>query len=107
MPHFLGNQQKQHSTEEANESRLVTKTRWVVESINDLIKRWCFFNQVVPNSNIPTLKDDFRIVCAIINCYRPPRVENKENDKKTANEMVQRSKKTNDFKAYVENNKRK
>lgn len=30
MPHFLNKSQKQHTTEEANESRLVTKVRWVV-----------------------------------------------------------------------------
>ena len=38
-PAFLGNK-KQHSTKEANESRLVTMIRWVVESANGRIKRY-------------------------------------------------------------------
>ena len=33
------NKKKQHSTKEANESRLVTMIRWVVESVNGRVKR--------------------------------------------------------------------
>ena len=40
MPHFLKKSDKQHSTEEASEFRLVTKVRWVVESANGRIKQW-------------------------------------------------------------------
>ena len=39
IPHFLKKTEKQHSTEGANESRLVTKVRWVVESANGRIKQ--------------------------------------------------------------------
>ncbi|VDI08019.1 Hypothetical predicted protein [Mytilus galloprovincialis] len=35
MPSFLGRGEKQHSVEESNTTRLVTKLRWIVESIND------------------------------------------------------------------------
>ena len=73
MPNYL-TEGKQHSSVEANQSRLVTKTRWVVESINGLIKRWLYFNNIVENVNIPNLEEDFKIICAIINKYRPPRV---------------------------------
>ncbi|CAG2231242.1 unnamed protein product [Mytilus edulis] len=34
MPSFLGRGEKQHSVEESNTTRLVTKLRWIVESIN-------------------------------------------------------------------------
>lgn len=37
-PSFLQKGQKQHTTEEANNSRLITKIRWVVESVNARIK---------------------------------------------------------------------
>jgi hypothetical protein len=47
IPHFLMDKD-QHTTQEANESRLVTKTRWVVESANGIIKKWLYFNKVVP-----------------------------------------------------------
>ena len=43
IPAFLF--EKQHSDLEANESRLVTKVRWVVESVNGLIKQWNYFKQ--------------------------------------------------------------
>jgi hypothetical protein len=33
MPVFLKRGQKQHTVEESNSSRLVTKIRWVVESV--------------------------------------------------------------------------
>ena len=42
MPHFLTKSQKQLSTEEANETRLVTKVRWVVESVNGRVKQDSF-----------------------------------------------------------------
>ena len=34
MPHFPDKSDRQHSTAEANESRLVAKVMWVVESAN-------------------------------------------------------------------------
>ena len=71
MPNFLQNA-NQHTTKEANESRLVTKIRWVVESVNGLIKTWLYFNNVVPNINIQYIEADIKIICAIINKFRPP-----------------------------------
>jgi len=38
MPPFLHGNQKQFSTAEANRSRQVTMTRWVVEAVNGRIK---------------------------------------------------------------------
>ena len=46
---------KQHSVQEANESRFVTKIRWVVEAINDVIKTWKHFDNIVLNTNIPKI----------------------------------------------------
>ena len=40
-PPFLG-KDKQHTTQEANLSRLITKIRWVVESVNGRLKKWEF-----------------------------------------------------------------
>lgn len=40
MPSFLQKGHKQHKTEDANSSRLITKIRWVVESVNARIKTW-------------------------------------------------------------------
>lgn len=61
MPHFLRGE-KQHTDTEANESRLITNVRWVVESVNALLK-----------------------TC---NAYRPPRIHMNENEQIVAQRML-------------------
>ena len=39
MPHFLNDKQKQFKTEQANQSRLCTKIRFVVEAVNGILKK--------------------------------------------------------------------
>ena len=72
MPSFLPKTRKQHTTKEAKSSRLVTKIRWVVEAANGRITKWLYLNNVVHNSQIPYIGDFVRIVCSMINKYRPP-----------------------------------
>lgn len=49
MPALLARGEKQLSTEQSNESRLVTKTRWIVESKNGHIKTmFKFFQDTIP-----------------------------------------------------------
>jgi hypothetical protein len=98
---------KQHTTEEANESRFVTKNRWVVEAVNGVIKRWTYFNNVVSNINIPHIEEDFRIVCSLINKFRPSRAKNEPNDENTAALMRERNVKKNMLMSRVEKLKRK
>ena len=57
MPHFLNKSQKQHTTEEANEPRLVTKVRWIVESANGRIKKWKALSNKMPDCQIPYIGD--------------------------------------------------
>lgn len=106
MPDYLAKNQKQHDVLEANESRLVTKIRWVVEAVNGLIKNWKYFDNIILNVNIPHIKRDFRIVCAIINKFRKPRVTSKPEDIEIANKMLELLNKCNQLKDLVENNKR-
>lgn len=106
MPYFLKKNQDQFTTLEANETRLVTKIRWVVEAINGVIKRFKYFNNIVPNQMIPHIKNDFRIICSLINRYRPPRVKDKDGDEQLANKMLNLVKKQNDLKKYLESHKR-
>ena len=56
-PSFLGKGEKQHSPEDANLSRLVTKIRWAVESANGHLKRWSFLSGVVSNTQVPFIGD--------------------------------------------------
>ncbi|XP_062589596.1 uncharacterized protein LOC134251226 isoform X2 [Saccostrea cucullata] len=72
MPAFMKKGEKQMSTEDANTSRLVTKIRWVVESANARIKRWKFFDRILPSSQVPFISDYIKIVCGISNKYFPP-----------------------------------
>ena len=43
MPAYLSKGLFQHPTKEANQSRLVTKVRWVVEAYHGRLKKWKFF----------------------------------------------------------------
>lgn len=71
MPSFLTRHSKQHSTEEANSTRFVTKLRWVVESVNGRLKTWNYLSRTIPNTQIPHIGDFVRIVSAICNKFRP------------------------------------
>lgn len=87
MPAFLQKSVKQHSTNEANMTRFVTKVRWVVEAANGRIKKWKFLDNVVCNSQIPHIRDFVRIICAIINKYRPPLKKDNQDDDDIARQM--------------------
>ena len=102
MPAFLPKGQKQHTVEEANLSRLVTKVRWVVESVNGRAKQWKMLDKVVPNILVPNIGDFVRIVCALINKFRPPIVSSSESASLVAQKMLQKSKLPNQLLLYLE-----
>ncbi|XP_062568569.1 uncharacterized protein LOC134230745 [Saccostrea cucullata] len=102
MPSFLQKGQRQHSTEDANSSRMITKIRWVVESVNARIKTWRYLARQLPNSQIPYVGDYVRIISAICNKYRPPLSSGKENDFQIATKMRYLSTQTNRLQAEVE-----
>lgn len=45
MPAFLEKERNQHSVEEANDSRLVTKVRWVVKAYHGRMKKLIFLTE--------------------------------------------------------------
>ena len=61
MPEYLSIGKKQHTTEEANHSRLVTKVCWVVESANGQIRKWKALDQVKPTVSFPVLATMFAL----------------------------------------------
>ncbi|CAF0845280.1 unnamed protein product [Didymodactylos carnosus] len=79
MPEFLTKGQKQHTVEQANRSRLITKVRWSVESSHARMKKWILLGGRVENAFIPKLADCVRIVSAALNCYRGPIGQNTIN----------------------------
>lgn len=72
MPKFLPKGQKQFTCEEANTSRMVTKVRWVVESVNGRLKQWKYLQNIVPNNQIPDIGENVKLIGAICNKYKPP-----------------------------------
>ncbi|CAH2092630.1 unnamed protein product [Euphydryas editha] len=101
MPSFLGSRQ-QHTDEEANESRLITSVRWVVEATNGLLKTWKALGNVMANSHIPHIGDYVRIVAALCNAYRPPRKNIEEDERIMAQRMIRLSRQSNTLKIKVE-----
>ncbi|XP_052695575.1 uncharacterized protein LOC128173959 [Crassostrea angulata] len=105
MPSFLQKGHKQHKTEDANSSRLITKIRWVVESVNARIKTWRYLARQLPNSQIPYVVEYVRIISALCNKYRPPLSSgDEENGLQTAAKMRHLSTQTNLLQIEVESN---
>ena len=102
MPVYLKKGSKQHSTEDANTSRLITKIRWIVESINGRLKQWRFFDKVVSNHYIPHIGEFLRIIAAISNKYRTPPASF-QCDVQIAEEMLQKTTQGNHVKTMIEN----
>lgn len=92
----------QHTCLEANESRLVTKIRWVIEAVNGLIKKWKALDHVVPNSQIPNIGDYSRIVCAVCNAFRPPRITENPDHLVITNRMISLLRRPNALQERVE-----
>ncbi|CAG2221696.1 unnamed protein product [Mytilus edulis] len=103
MPCFIKKGQKQHTTEEANSSRLITKVRWVVESANGRIKQWRFLDKVVSNHFVPYIGDFVRIVSAFINCFRAPLINDFCNEE-IGQTMLDKAELCNQVQKYVEDN---
>lgn len=72
MPNYLKKGLRQHTAFEANESRLITKTRWIVEArnghLNSIFK---FFANMIDINHFLNVGDFFRIGCAILNAFFP------------------------------------
>ena len=79
MPSFL-NGRRQFPADEANQSRCITKVRWVVEAANRRIKQFKYFANTVQNSSLMYLEMDLSIACALINRYQPPMTRSKLED---------------------------
>ncbi|XP_018401831.1 PREDICTED: uncharacterized protein LOC108778997 [Cyphomyrmex costatus] len=102
MPALLPRNQCQLSTDEANESRLVTKQRWIVEARNGHLKLiFKFLQQTISMHHVPNLGDFCRIAGAIINRYHPT-IEMEGADAEKAYEMLEKAKEPNIVQALVE-----
>ena len=87
MPPFLDGKQ-QFSSEEANQSRCITKVRWVVEAANRHIKQFKYFANTIQNSSLGYLESDLSIACALINRYQPPIATSKPEDSEVGQKVM-------------------
>lgn len=69
---YIKKNEKQFNVMEANESRLVTKTRFIVEARNGHMKSiWKCFSRTKNTYTMPHFMEDFKIGAALINTYFP------------------------------------
>ena len=104
MPELLEEGQRQLTTEQANNSRLVTKTQWIVESRNGHLKSiFKFLAQVIRIQHVNHIGDYYRIAGAIINRYHEP-IHMEGATAELALTLRQRSLNVNVVQARVEEN---
>jgi hypothetical protein len=83
----------------ANQTRNVTKLRWVVEAANCRLKQFKFLARVVTNMQLRHVRSYARIVAAICNRFRPPLAQNKPEDNLIAERMLARQHLSNELKS--------
>ena len=70
MPCSLSKNGKQLTEKQANDSRIVTKVRWVVEAIHGILKqKWKMLGSEIKNQSLPKVKNYFLIAGALHNMY--------------------------------------
>lgn len=105
MPKFTDSKRPnaQLTTMQANASRLVTKTRWVVEVRNSHLKNiWAVFSNIWRPRDVLELERDIRIGASLINKYYVTISEkNKENATFIATQMQERNSALNTLHSLV------
>jgi hypothetical protein len=103
MPHCLDKGQDQFSAEQANESRKITKLRWVVEAANGRLKNvFSFFHETISAAYFPKLNRFLRIAVAIQNAFFVPLFTETPEHIRMAEEMNQADVRTNNLEEKVE-----
>lgn len=70
MPEFLEKNSKQLTAQQSNNSRIVTKVRWVVEAVHGVLKqKYKFLDSCIPNQTLPKVGTYFRIAALLNNMF--------------------------------------
>ena len=105
MPSCKKINQSQLSTEECNSSRLVTKIRWVVESVHGVLKqKWRFLREEISNQSLVKVKPYFEIASALHNLYGKKILCDVGNEEVVAQKILSGLKKNNEFNTYIQEN---
>ncbi len=95
MPAFKPKGAKQLTTEQGNESRLVTKERGAVERYHGQFKRiWPFFQETIAFCFIPVIGPCLRVVTSVLNAFRKPPVVYSAEEEQEALLMLSKCKET-------------
>ena len=83
----LKSKRKQLSTEESNQSRFVTKIRWVVEAVHGVLKqKYRFLDHKIDKKLVPNFGIYFRVASFLNNAYG----QRLRSDKELLYELLQR-----------------
>lgn len=103
MPSLLDKKSKQFTCEEANKTKTVTSTRWVVEAVNGRYKGvFPFFKHKIEATYIPKLLLFNQIACAILNKYFPPILQDQDYHDLIADAAINQNSNENELKEEVE-----
>ena len=105
MPSFMSSHQKQLDVQQANNIHFVTMLCWVVESVNSRMKRFRWFNQVIPNSSLPCIQDFTCILAALLNCFHVPMMTPSASDDEIVRRMNTLRTESNTLQTHINDNK--
>lgn len=102
MPNLLPKEQKQFSAEQANESRLCTKIRWIIEVVNGRLKM-CYraLDNRVENKSLTHFFTDFKIASALYNRFHRRLFSDSTNAAEIAQKMFNKKDYTNELMKIV------
>ncbi|CAF1094076.1 unnamed protein product [Brachionus calyciflorus] len=102
MPCFLPKEQKQFTSHEANQSRLCTKIRWVIEAVNGMLKgSFRSLDIRVENKSLTHYLIDFRIAGVLLNRFHKRLVSDDKYALEMATKMFENKDKSNELMEIV------
>ena len=89
MPSFLDKDKKQLTRIQANQLRVVTKARWVVEAVHGILKqKWKILSAEIKNQSLPKIKNYFSIAGALHNMFGKILQSDKGNEKEVIEKIT-------------------
>lgn len=96
MPELLTKNATALTNPQANKSRMVTKTRFVVEARNSHVKcKWKHLDGVKNHQSLPYMKKDFQIGAALVNAFCAKVVSDENDWERIVNKMLTQFSKPN------------
>lgn len=102
IPALTKKSNNQLTNKQANDSRTVTKTRFVVEARNTHIKnKWTHLNGISEYQSIPYLMKDFNIAAALVNAFGAKIISDANDWERMAVQMLTQIKQPNNLSKHI------